>query len=150
MAPPWLWRAGFPYHVLYGCNVVFCDCWTRVRRILHASDAVLELLSPFTHLRKAHTLVTVLNSHPTMNLYRFHAFATQKSHNTSLLLLSALLLGHWHLVELVPWFLCVPQVCQRHLLVAQGHCLRIPNTQWYWSNTRFLIQLFRFPTEQPL
>jgi len=46
---------------------------------LHNRDAVLELLSPFIHLCTTHTPVTVLNSHPTMNLYRFHAFAKQKS-----------------------------------------------------------------------
>jgi len=55
-----------------------------------------------------HTPVTILNSHPTMNLYRFHTFANQKSHNTSLLLFSALLQGHWHLIELFPRFLWVP------------------------------------------
>ena len=117
---------------------------------LHNRDAILELLSPFIQLCMTHTPVTVLNSHPTMNLYRFHAFTKQKSHNTSLLLLSALLQGHRHLVELFPRFLCVPQVCQRHLLVAQGHRLRIPYTQWYRSYRRFLIQLFRFSTERPL
>jgi hypothetical protein len=93
------------------CNVVFCDCrecWTRARRILHTSDAVLEFLSPFLHLCTTHTPVTILNSHPTMNLYRFHAFAKQKSHDTSLLLLSALFQGHRHLVDLLPRFLCVP------------------------------------------
>jgi len=75
---------------------------------LHNRDAVLELLSPFIHLRTTHTPVTILNSHPTMNLYRFYAFAKQKSHNTSLLLLSALLQGHRHLVKLFPRFVCVP------------------------------------------
>jgi len=73
-----------------------------------------------------HSPVTVLNSHLTMNLYRFHAFTKQKSHNTSLLLLSALLQGHRHLVELFPRFLCKPQACQCHLLVAQGHRLAYP------------------------
>jgi len=115
---------------------------------LHIRDAVLELLSPFIHLCTTHTPVTVLNYHPTMNPYRFHAFAKQKSHNTSLLLLSALSQGHRHLVELFPRFLFVPQACQRHLLVAQGHLLCIPYTQLYRSYTRFLIQLFRFSTEQ--
>jgi len=117
---------------------------------LHNRDAVLELLSPFIHLCTTHTPVTVLKCRPTMNLYRFHAFAKQKSHNNSLLLLSALLQGHRHFVELFPRFLCVPQVCQRHLLVAQGHRLRNTYTQWYRSYTRFLIQLFRFFTERPL
>ena len=132
----------FPYHVLDGC-------WTSVRRILHTSDAVLELLSPFIHLCTTRTPVTVLNSHPTMNLYRFHSFAEQKSHNTLLLLLSALLQGRCRLVKLFPRVLCVPQACQRHLLVAQGHHLRRPYTR-YQSYTRFLIQLFQFPTELPL
>jgi len=117
---------------------------------LHNRDAILELPSPFIHLCTTRTPVTVLNSHPTMNLCRFHAFAKQKSHNTSLLLLGALLQGHRHLVELFPRFLCVPQACQRYLLVAQGHRLRTPYTQWYRSYTRFLIQLFRFSTERPL
>ena len=98
-------------------------------RILHTSDAVLELLSPFVHLCTTHTPVTVLNTHPTMNFNRFRIFAKQKSHNTSLLLLGALLQGHRHLVELFDRFLCVSQACQRHLLVAQGHRLRIPYTQ---------------------
>jgi len=123
----------FAYHILHGWNVVFRDCrecWTQARRILHTGDAILELLSPFIHLWTTHTPVTVLNSHPTINFYRFHAFAKQKSHNTSLLLLSALLQRHCHLVELFPRFLCVLQACQRHVFVAQGHCLRIPYTQW--------------------
>ena len=113
----------FPYHVLHGRNVVFrdcCECWTRARRILHTSDVVLELLSPFLHLCTTHTPVTVLNTHPTMNFNRFYTFARQKSHNTLLLLLGALLQGHRNLVELFPRFLCVSQSCQRHLLVAQG------------------------------
>ena len=150
MPPPWLWRAGFP--ISWSPWLQCCFPWLLdpARRILHASDAVLELLSPFIHLCKTHTPVTVLNSHPTMNLYRFHAFAKKKSHNTALLLLSVLLQGHWHLVGMIPRFLCVPQVCQHHLLVAQGHRLRISYTQWYWSCTRLLIQLFRFPTERPL
>ena len=153
MPTPWLWRPGFPYHVLHGCNVVFSDCrecWTRARRIFHTSDAVLELLSSFIHLCTTHTPVTTLNPHPTMNLYRFHAFAKQTCHNTSLLLLSAPLQGHRHLVELFPRFLCVPQACQRHLLVALGHPLRIHYAQWHRSYTRFLIELFRFPTERTL
>ena len=112
----------------YVCNVVFRDCWTRARRILHTSDAVLELLSPFIHLCPTHTPVNVLNVHPTMNLYRFHSFAKQKSHNTSLLFLSAPLQGHRHLVERFLRFLYVPQACQRHLLVALGHRLRISYT----------------------
>jgi len=80
----------------------------------------------------------VLNSHLTKNLYRFHAFAKQKSHNTSLLLLSALLQGYRHLVELFPR--PMPPIGSLH----------IPYTQWYWLYTRFLIQLFPFPTERPL
>jgi hypothetical protein len=76
--------------------------------ILRTSDAVLELLTPLIHLCPTHTPVTVLNSQSTMNLYRFHAFTKQKSHNTSLLPLSALLQGHHHLVELFLRFLRVP------------------------------------------
>jgi hypothetical protein len=109
------------------------ECWTRARKILHTSDAILELLSPFilVHLCTTHTPVTVLNSHPTY-LYRFHTFAKQKCHNTSLFLRCALLHGHRHLVELFPRFLCVPQACQCHLLVAQDHRLYILYPQQYW------------------
>jgi len=130
------WKTGIfclqSIYCKHGCNVVFRDCrecWTRARRIPHASDAVLELLSAFIHLCTTLTPVTVLNSHTTMKLYRFHAFAKQKCHNTLLLSLSALLQGHRHFVELFPRFLCVPQPCQCHLLVAQGHRLCIPYTQ---------------------
>ena len=114
------------------------------RWIMNWKRSVLEQLWP------NHTPVTILNSHPTMNLYRFYAFAKQKSHNTSLLLLSALMQRHRHLVELFPRFLCVPQACQRRVLVALGHRLRIPYTQWHRSYERFLIQLFRFSTERTL
>jgi len=64
-----------------------------------------------------------------MNFNRFHIFAKQKSHNTSLLLLGALLQGHGHFVKLFTRFLCLTEACQRNLLVAKGHRLRIPYTQ---------------------
>ena len=85
--------------------------------------------------------VTVLNSHPMMNLYRFHAFAKQKSHNTSLLLLCVF-------SNCFPGFLCVPTPSIGSSRSPPSR--RMPYTQWYRSYTRFLIQLLRFRTKRPL
>ena len=65
MPPPWLWRTGFPIPRCpqpQCCLLWLHEYWTWARRILHASDAILELLSPFIHLCTTHnTPVTVVN-----------------------------------------------------------------------------------------
>lgn len=88
-----------------------------MKRIIYTSDAILKL-SSITHHPKTCTPIRVLNSHLTMTIYRFHAFATRQYHNVSLLLLGALQQGRRHLLKVFLRFECVLQACQCHLLVS--------------------------------
>lgn len=78
------------------------------------------------------TCVRLANLSPTLNVHRISTFTAQTSHSIWLLLFDIPLQGRRRFVELFPRFPCVLQPCQRHLLVAQGHHLSLPNTQLYW------------------